>query len=1550
MDEVSTTSPGWVSLSLEDVAQRLPAHLQAIRCALPATLTRRQLDDGNAAAPTAARCGANPARLWGRKLDSSEEWLVLWNEGQPVWQWGSVHISRDEELRFGPLPSHDDDWLRDAATAMGTALGDMAVHRVPWNASSRETSTQAVPSQQDDIDIDVRVNEWHADLIAKMRAGGVYMRRSSGAPLHRFEDWRLPDRRRRLESDDPMRKALALAIARQILNFRLLDNADLQIVWATQLPSYPSTQLIEIVDRRALRARHTELLLDSYPESPTVFPLDGGVDPLHELTQRHAKQWERQFDMPEGSARYLDFFVRSIYAPGDDNFFELILDPERDLRVNHHLPSDQRTAKLFEALRKRPDAIGLWTLEPDAADKSTGGDNAGPTAEPQSAATHTRVFSALMLYGRNLYLVALKVWLEDGRPLVEMIDDVICRGGENLHVQPLTIDPDGEFVLARRDPVDDREAEPETQPAPVETPAPIDVASTPASKPALDLPTVRGCIDGSRFSNLFGDERFGSLPRGEDATPRAVARKPVLEIADFVSLRGRRDLHGSRLVIGVHFRGRVDLREILIGGSLTLAYCTFDEPLLLDDAEIDGSLSVKGSELRGGLSLRNAIVRGRVDLSSAFFVTGDDPRKSSALVLSGATIDGDLDLRGTGETGVRHDPDPPSSLQLDGCRIQGSLRLGNGPGGHREPMVIRRIDAQAMHVHGSVSVWGSCSVEIVPEQRRHWPLTIVSLSGTEIDGDVEIRAHDRGVRTRPFDHENLDDAALDEDRSLPRLGQFVLNGARIKGSVLAHGCEVSNLSMTGAKIEGRVLLRASFVRQESNRRPRPVAHWPVALDDLDMRGLIVGATLTLEGVELRGSLSLVEARIDGMIYIGPASIDQDAPDVLELPKGGRRPALELRTRIGRQVEMAVLRCPSHVRFEGVVVGQWLSLINAETGPFVIDPALLRQGPPGLPEGLRWEVVPSQLGGIAIFASEIKGWLYLRLVQVLGHPMQRWQRGIRLDTTVVHGDFMLWQAAFARDLARRTSLVEMPDALVQFIESLPTWQYSAAVIGDLTLRRCELRADCSLSLTKVSGRIDLRDSHVFGDVMLASLRTHTEASEGNLGILQQLRASHDPSDWVQRTSCAGLTLGALVCDSDVFLDGARIDVLSMVDAPAVDAHHLRVQGDFVCADHDGGDGSGSSLLVENGDLNLGDADLNRCVLADTCLPRCSGKVQLARAKIRTFVFTWRGGVAAPYPQEGSEVIFDLDGTEIGEWKLCDGRRADGVERIETDNSAALFERLIDRTGKTPVSVWTSMERYLRNRGSDGDANILYRQMKRGQARRREAVSTDDIWHPILTGVLLAALMLSGLAAAVYASSSGPIVWTLLVLLAALLWWLPWTRDRLARHAIGYGTTVAPVICAWFVLLLVSLPVYLAPANFELSNAARASRKIDPAIRESLSSKDARALFEPRAAAETWSVGHAIGVAVRYHVPIIGVAPLDDWEPADTRQGRDFQLSYCPLPELASLPTIRCSSAWTIPGLSAQAYTAFMQTLSWIAWPVFLTFMALNLWRGRPGGGS
>ena len=321
----------------------------------------------------------------------------------------------------------------------------------------------------------------------------------------------------------------------------------------------------------------------------------------------------------------------------------------------------------------------------------------------------------------------------------------------------------------------------------------------------------------------------------------------------------------------VHERG-VQLSGAIIDGMLDLFgaelphgaaihHCACTGLLILEDAQIQGSLSLTGSVV-AGIHGDRVVVIGNVNLNEGFKAAGElkfdlaqiggnlncnagefGPHDGAAITLNGAKISGDffaLGLRAFGEVrllgaqfsgnfachGAQLDAGVGKALSADRCVIKGSIFLSHG---FRARGIIRLNAAQtegSVYCEGA-SFEGGCEGALDADR-------------LVVKGDLRLSAGFKAV------------------------GEVFLLGARIGGNLNCSGGSFTATHGNALSADGIVVMRAVFFREGFE------AHGTVRLigakigGGFSCRGGLLkaasGDTLLLDGAEVGGTLHFCNLR------------------------------------------------------------------------------------------------------------------------------------------------------------------------------------------------------------------------------------------------------------------------------------------------------------------------------------------------------------------------------------------------------------------------------------------------------------------------------------------------------------------------------------------------------------------------------------------------------------------------------------------------------------------------------------------------------------------
>lgn len=1539
----------WERLDVEEFVRRQTVILELVRSGLPALIARNPpayLIDASGEREDVAGDDKRvfpgmPCEVRRRTTTTANEhdsevidYLLVWHPGcdgqsaadeqqKSTWpQLSWVEIHGESGLRIYGPGSHQLPPNLDLPRDLYVSVADDSKAASDGTRTSRDDAAPRGAKSEEAI------NAWHCnfekDLFDQLCRDGISdgswkLRREPGErPLKNAGAWRDPSKtfRTNMLQSPALQKLLSDHVANFAWEPGSSDEGGLpcQEVRHRSLPFYGSNAFeCDVIDRRGLNSRLARFLFavaDGAEGGRHVIAVSlsdrDSADPIHTFNEHLRSALKKSLKEPENAAAYVDFFCRTLYSDEARSFFDLIADGKRDLVWIQ--PKSDVDSGVSTQLRDAGALLGIWPLERVPADSEPPVDKCPATDSDGSDVPPTRYYSALMLYGRSPFLAALRLsWdAKNDRPTVRMLHDMELKEGWGaaeeasgivLNVLPQDFDGDSRFSLFLCNKPDERE--------PVRGVLRYQMQEDWSASPCGDpLSQSERTASGRQFSEWFCSEEAGQLPLGPC--------DGELVVRDSVALRGWQGGKSSRVAFRVHFHGRVDLREIRISGSLDLSYSIFEEELLLQDAHIEGSLNLTGCSFLRGADLRGAVIEGNLVAQGALLQRVHDKFVDrAALELSGCKVDGDIDVRGALEAEERPDRERSAAcVRLTGAEIGGCLLIGCSPrDGSKASSRLGALDASSCVIKGGVSLRGGMG-----NGQMNLKFDNATIGGSLICAPYEQTAIWQTPLLRIWLH-RLKPEDINA-RSIPEIGELLMNGARIEGDLIVMASRFNYVSFSNAEIKGDLNL---FGVIATPGKKDDESRWPVSVKgDLNARGLRIGGHFWARGLRVTGTLDLIKAEVEGLMEIAPA---EDDLAIGPVDKGDSRPLLSsIRSEIGKNLQLSLVCCRGAVALMGVTVGGVLSMIRSEVAALKLYPAL------EFPNG--GSVLPTRLGGLTIAYSKIHGNLRIPYLQVTGcrNKEMAANRGILINSTEIVGDFILWSVGALRGVF---------DGDQQPPKHLQAWDFSAAVWGDVKLLKSDIRGDCLMSLVKVSGRIDLTDSHIHGDLMFGSLHSHNELVDGEDGKWRQSAASAEQAAHRHfRALCSGFSARMVRAENDVVLDGLVVEALdetspaSKGERAQLDLSHISVRGDTKLLHLDTDVRSATDV---EGMVDASFATFNHLVFSlDRYLRAVEGHLRLNHCRIETLEVP---EVEKERDEAGpARWRVHLEEARIQTWKVGAAREGQTDSRPDLE----LLSRLLEHA---PRGMWQSVENYLRVRGYDDEADRLYRcyrlgeasRLQSGEDRRQRRMSEGHIESYWLRTcfVCVPALVIwtvIGMAERAHAMDWPAGARALLAAAVVGLLWgvgMPGNRDRLYRYVLGYGTRVGSVVLLWLGFVVAALPVYWSPQNIEPSNAGLAG---------SFRMADAP---DPNS---FWSVGHVTALLLRHHVPVVTIEVMDDWQLKD-----DAGTVFCgPWQAPAGCaPILQDPAHW----LSPEAMGTAMQVVNWVLWPVFLTFAALSLWRRR-----
>jgi hypothetical protein len=977
-----------------------------------------------------------------------------------------------------------------------------------------------------------------------------------------------------------------------------------------------------------------------------------------------------------------------------------------------------------------------------------------------------------------------------------------------------------------------------------------------------------------KIEEITGQEFAGLLLKGKDLpTGRD---DPQFNVIGAVDLRGKK-IRGPRVAYAVRFRGPVDFRDVTVQGTLDLTSCVFeDSTLRFDDAEIEGSLELGGISAPA-VSMIGIVVGGHLSLNSARVRNRNRAIRDGHINIQDGRINGFLDLRGISA----------NIVLLNGSRVQGDMHLGCGLEGSKQPSRIDSIYAQGLEVFGSVMVNGIGVTENRSDEAMAQETSApeMILPNARIHGSLSLMPYRIGQSEEIWSN----------------LSSIDLSGAVIEGNAIFTGCQIRGyLNLSNAKIQGNVTI-SSIEDDESQER--------MSIGYIQVLWTHIEGYLWVRGVGIRDSCELSSSTVGGTIAF--ESLDSH------------------RTEIGGKLELSGVQCSSHLDFAGIRVGGEIRMLSAKTGPvsFGVGTISELEKSSGAASAMPVDsartftsvVIPCQAQRLMLTNTRITGSLNLSHIQIFGFESSFGRRGLIIEDCQITGSLMLWKIGAFRD-AVRTDKAAM-------IEIKP-WDFSAAIVGDLRIRRCQIKGDCVLTFAKVSGGIDLRDSVISGDLKAAStISTHdaTDQDPELVGELKKLSPMNPQLNLQYRATCREFQMRMLRCENDIDISG--LTIVADPEDPntnpgGLDARYIEVKGDLLAylpqeetrsiSDKD------EAFAEIPGCLNLSYAKIARLVVSAHSFPvpeREDRDPREADPLFEGIVFVRAqiGKLEIPKIRRDSwtyPVPINLEDISVEVWEIGEKSPEQYIALLKND-------RQIRR------STYRAIEENLRNSGQDDQADKVYCAMQdrdwqeKWPQLKRSMRELKSWWN---RPQRLRQFLREGLR----------------YLFAPFFYLFALPFHYLFKGVLQYGTNPGRLGFAILLLALLSLPVYRNPANFEASLSLLAS---DPSRFSSNNSNapDFQPSYGASPSSADWGWDDALAMMLRYHVPVAPLAIRSDWDARD-----DPCLSYGGTSGCESLDQ-EDGPLFKIHFLAPEDFTNLMQLLNWIFWPLLLTFWIRRLLR-------
>jgi len=349
------------------------------------------------------------------------------------------------------------------------------------------------------------------------------------------------------------------------------------------------------------------------------------------------------------------------------------------------------------------------------------------------------------------------------------------------------------------------------------------------------------------------------------------------------------DRYGLR-VRNAHVTGCLDLRAMSVPFALEFAGCEFDEPPVVEGADLHSLAFVAGTQLPGllanGVRIRRDLDFSGSEVTGALTTTASTSR-TAAIWLTEAEVGGRLlgvgtRIHGPADRAIQadrtrfgsnirliHGFSTDGELRLLAIRLEGSLDL---TGARLVPKNDRALDMAESHVGGSIFIIDD---EAFQDSRGRRPEIRgrVELGHTTVGGRVLVRNTTFvGPAVGAGGHHYLPGGVMRRCAlKAPRLS--IVGDLEISGTCRIEG----GLDLTAADVKGAVVLDGQVVQNPGDR-------------SVDLTNASVGGDLSAANLRSQGAFYLAGAHIHGSVRLagaylshpvrvaGPAA--ERAPDVL----------------------------------------------------------------------------------------------------------------------------------------------------------------------------------------------------------------------------------------------------------------------------------------------------------------------------------------------------------------------------------------------------------------------------------------------------------------------------------------------------------------------------------------------------------------------------------------------------------------------------------------------------------------------------------------------
>ncbi|MCW5898119.1 MAG: hypothetical protein KIT10_02530 [Flavobacteriales bacterium] len=977
----------------------------------------------------------------------------------------------------------------------------------------------------------------------------------------------------------------------------------------------------------------------------------------------------------------------------------------------------------------------------------------------------------------------------------------------------------------------------------------------------------------------------------------------------------------------------LNLLELLENGrSLPAAVefidCVFEAPLHLahwskDDHKV--ALRFLRCEFQNGLKASNMLINGSLDLIACEI--GKGRSSTIALELDNTVVNGSLTIWETLMTGRCHAP----GIRVDGSLSLRGVRIANiNRGAMVRWLRFRDLDQVEINKHHvkkderQVKEYDMAGFKAEPFESSR----ALCLDGAQVQGILSITlAMDESEEIyRPFD-KTRSSYPIRSSVSIV-CGGLSAKAMSIKGETVLYGTiSLGDWDMSGSTFGGDVTYYYWDAHVGRNFR--------VFDGDLNMSSGAIQGDLDLRTMEVAGDVLLYGMRVAGNIgFLGLSAKDLH----LQRTSIGMRltacmwdtQATMLSTHLKGGVYLNGADIGELI-FQGVHIDGPLWMRAGCIGRVMIRPGLHRASVVAEAENASpapvFKVEPTRLGGFYMASVLIKESMICpelilelpadeKLRQTVRDVQER--SAFQLRQSKVGGDLQFFQSDVPARLRRDMS--DLPGNVVYDSDQpLHTTAASEARFwGGIDLRGSEIGGDLDLRHIHVDGDLRLNDLHVRLD-LVASGQYERPEREGSFstgsvrfhGLLTKAHSMH---------------LEKLQCGGDLDLSGLEL-------TEDLAGRGMKVRGTCALVDKDGHKEVSTGRSQKNAKTEV--------ILSGTYRPyaRIIGKADLASLEANHFLVC---GHVFPALTRHSDhraaasgttsVDLDLERSRLGELEILtptpDNIRLSNIQvdrwRIGTSDTptASGFIGVLRKMVPFDRAVWLDVEKYFRNRNQNWDANRIYRSMVRASLENHPQWELGlGFWLRLVGFVVILALLAWSYPSVIRVMLERGLLEDLLHLgmLMAGVWLVLslWShRTRLLLNEL-YAIPTAHGTQPWRPMIGTVISFVLVMSILTDGNKVAATLSHMEVV-----GKDEKEGMEytPYELVHEWTWQDAMGLSIRYVIPLAPLVTHERWEAGRT-------------------------AAFEGSRVTAEQVAMWVQLYNWIAWPLFLIFMAARAFRGK-----